>query len=343
MRAIFHLSASALALFALMACSPPRTMAPAAVNPTPPMPEDGAEAALVAPGPLPGFTGLWYVSAVFPTAAAGASVADPHLGAALVIDAAEVSDVNGQRCVTPAFQADKMDAQASGLTFAPAGDWDRLKVTCDGKSFATYILMPAPQTLKGAGAGLPAPANGLLQQRPEGLYFLEQAGPILHRLPDTLLEEQTDVAQHAAPALEAAMPEPELKEQATASAPPVELAPKVVAAAPAPVPEGPVAAQTESAPATAAKVTAAGSGTLPAPGTAVHLASYKGESAAKRGWKLLLGEYDELDLLSPLYVAVDVPGKGAIIRLYAIGAEKAELTRICAALMAKKAYCTLNP
>ena len=75
----------------------------------------------------------------------------------------------------------------------------------------------------------------------------------------------------------------------------------------------------------------------------MHLASYKGESAAKRGWKILLGEYDELDPLSPLYVTVDVPGKGNVVRLYATGAAPAEIDRICAELRAKKVYCALNP
>jgi len=37
------------------------------------------------------------------------------------------------------------------------------------------------------------------------------------------------------------------------------------------------------------------------------------------------------------------PGKGEMIRLYATGAEPAEINKICAALKAKKVYCALNP
>jgi len=278
---------------------------------------------------------------VFPTAAAQASVADPHLGAALVIDGAEVSDVNGQRCVTPTFGADKTSAQGLGLKAAPVGDWDRLQVSCNGKAFATYILVPAKS---GLGTAAAAPKQVLLQQRPEALYLLEQAEEILYRAPGELLKTPVAMTGAAAPKLEAVPPETAHAKEAgkAATAPmiaPVELAPKT---APTPVPEGPVAAE-PAAKAAAPHVTATSGAKIPAPGTAMHLASYKGESAAKRGWKILLGEYDELDPLSPLYVAVDVPGKGAIIRLYATGEDEAGLAKICAALQAKKVYCALKP
>lgn len=335
---------SALALLTLWSCAAAQPVAPAASNPTPAVPAE-ADAAPVAPAPA--FVGLWYVSGVFPTAAARASVADPHLGAALVIDGAEVSDINGQRCVTPTFQADKADAQslgqALGAPAVPAGRWDRLQVSCDGKAFATYILVPAKS---GLGMAATAPKHALLQQRPEALYLLEQAEEILYRTPGELLKQPVAVTGEVAPKLEAALPEPAPAEKAgkAETAPiikPVELAPKT---APMPVPEGPVAAQPEPAAKMATPhVTATGGAKIPAPGTAIHLASYKGESAAKRGWKILLGDYDELDPLSPLYVAVDVPGKGAIIRLYATGEDKAGLSKICTALKAKKVYCTLNP
>lgn len=339
MRKSCHLATTALAMLTLLGCATAKPVERAA-KPTPVAPAAVAEPAAATPAV---FTGLWYVSGVFPATAKHASAGDPHLGAALVIDPTEVSDVNGQRCLAPHFVTDKIDAGSIGLKAAPDGAWDRLLVSCDGKSFATYVLVPTKGGLMSTGAS--APRRALLQQRPEALYLLEQATEILHRVPNELLEEPIAFKGEGVPVLEAAMPEPAApKEEApavekVAKNAPVELAPKI---APAPVVEGPVAAKPEKASA-APHVTPTDGAKIPAAGTAMHLASYKGESAAKRGWKILLGDNDELDPLSPLYVPVDVPGKGAIIRLYATGGDKAELTKICTALKAKKVYCTLNP
>ena len=331
-----RLTVSAAALLGVAACSNAKPVEPAASTP-PPVPATAAVAPVADLLPGIGFSGTWYVSGVYPAAAAQASAGDPHLGAALAIGSNEVSDVNGQRCVTPAFEADQVDAAATGLKGAPTSRWDRLTVICAGKAFATYLRLPQE-------AGEPAT---LLQQRPEGLYLLEQADTILHRLPS----ETVAAAQPSAPRHETApvIHEGTKTEKKTAKAPAELVPPAAAPVVPAAVPEGPVAADThveppaEPAPKRAAKPAATAKGDLPAPGTAVHLASYKGESAAKRGWKILLGDYDELDPLSPLYVAVDVPGKGPIIRLYATGGDKADLAKICAALKAKKVYCALNP
>ncbi len=290
------------------------------------------------------FAGTWYVSGVFPTAMQKASVGDPHLGGALFIDADEVSDINGQRCLTPVFGTDIVTPGDSAgdivARLRADGPWGRLTVTCGGKAFATYLRL--------VDQGNDGPA--LLQQRPEGLYLLEQAAALQHRATRemALVQHQAITSAPTYYVPQAAMP--------TAKASSIKLALKkheaqVEAAniAPAPLVEGPVeAAQPERAVKIAAKTAAktaakVSSDELPAAGTAIHLASYKGESAAKRGWKILLGEHDELDLLSPLYVSVDVPGQGEMIRLYATGAEPVEIAKICAALKAKKAYCELNP
>jgi len=280
------------------------------------------------------FAGTWYVSGVFPSASQSASVADPHLGSVLIIGESEVSDVNGQRCVSPAFATDTIAADKASLKVGGDAPWDRLSVTCDGRAFATYLHLPDQ-----AGDG---PA--LLQQRPEGLYLLEQAAALQHRRPSEPAETP-HAAGMPAPAHEAPKVGAPVAKPASAEAAPkkhdVKKAEAAAKTAPAPMTEGPVEA---SQPEPTAKASAkAASGKLPAQGTAMHLASYKGERAAKRGWKILLGEYDELDPLSPLYVTVDVPGKGEMIRLYATGAEPAEIAKICAALKAKKVYCALNP
>jgi hypothetical protein len=322
-------SVSLLAILALAACASAKPVA-TAINPTPPEP---AEVPTVPPSPVEsgpgnGFAGIWYVSGVFPTAMTEASVADPHLGTALTIASTEVSDINGQRCISPVFESDRIDAAATGLKAATAGNWDRLVVSCDGKAFATYLRLPDQ----------PGAHAALLQQRSEGLYLLEPASAVLHRQPgETTQPAQMDAVGATAHDTAPPAPKEATAETHGAAAAPVEL---TTPAAPAPVPEGPVAdVQAEPV----AKASAPDGSKLPAAGSAIHLASYKGESAAKRGWKILLGEYDELDPLSPLYVAVDVPGKGVIIRLYASGASEADLAKICAALKAKKVYCALNP
>lgn len=336
MRRLLGITVSVFALLGVAACATAKRVDTSTAA-TPALPTETPEAASDTASDA-GFAGTWYVSGVFPAASTTASVADPHLGSALTIGAAEVSDVNGQRCITPSFEHDQVDGAAIGLKAAGSGSLDRLTVTCDGKAFATYLRLPDR-----VGEG---PA--LMQQRQEGLYLLEPATTVLYRQPNESAETAMAVAkfvpEHEMPAHDAPMTEAPASKDAHAAAP-VELSPAKVEAAkvePAltPVTEGPVAdAQAE----TAAKVTATGGAQVPAPGTAMHLASYKGQSAAKRGWKILLGEYDELDPLSPLYVTVDVPGKGSVIRLYATGVAPAEISRICAALKAKKAYCALNP
>jgi hypothetical protein len=341
MRRQFATGLSLIAMMALAACGGAgRADVPAAS--TPPIPADNPVATeAAAPTDIAAhFGGTWYVSGVFPTAAASASTADPHLGAALTISAEEVSDVNGQRCITPSFASDQVEGAAIGLKSA-TGTWERLAVTCDGRDFATYLRLPDR-----AGDG---PA--LMQQRREALYLLEPAAALQHRAPSEPADSVRLAGFAPAPKEKPAQAVPASKKAAveTGGEAPTELAPKTEPAtqakAPAPMPEGPVAetpaGAAQGAP-PAAKPAPASTG-IPAPGSAMHLASYKGQSAAKRGWKILLGEYDELDPLSPLYVTVDVPGKGEMVRLYASGAAPAEIKRICAALQAKKVYCALNP
>jgi hypothetical protein len=114
-------------------------------------------------------------------------------------------------------------------------------------------------------------------------------------------------------------------------------------AGPAPVPDAAV---------TSAKSTGdKGSGTAavttsrPAPGTAIHLASYKDIGWARRGWKILSASYGALAPLTPLYVAVDIPGKGHMVRLYGEASKGSgiNLSKVCHQLQAAGAYCSLNP
>lgn len=83
----------------------------------------------------------------------------------------------------------------------------------------------------------------------------------------------------------------------------------------------------------------------PVPNTAIHLASYKDIGWARRGWKILSAGYRELAPLTPLYVAVDLPGKGHMVRLYGTATKGSDvnLSGICHQLQKAGAYCSLNP
>jgi hypothetical protein len=81
---------------------------------------------------------------------------------------------------------------------------------------------------------------------------------------------------------------------------------------------------------------------VPVNGTAIHLASYREIGAAKRGWQILNHSYHALQPLRPLYVAVEIPGKGHMLRLYGTGATTTSLKTICNELHAEGAYCSAN-
>jgi hypothetical protein len=82
--------------------------------------------------------------------------------------------------------------------------------------------------------------------------------------------------------------------------------------------------------------------TVPVNGTAIHLASYREIGSAKRGWQILSKSYKELVPLKPLYVAVDLPGKGHILRLYGTGSDATSLKTICSEMHEDGAYCASN-
>lgn len=358
----------------LTACQPQPTTKSAAesvadLTPADPEPPVAATAPAPAPASAPvassvpdAFAGRWFVSAVYPVGTARASLGDQHLGASLVIGASEVSDVNGQRCVVPELVADRHPGDLR-LGSVQLGDVDRLTITCKGKSFATYLLLPGRQLdASYQAADAPGVPYALLADRPEGQYLLERAEQVLHRqasLPAAAAGEgtvpvapgakadPTPVAKPFVPQPQPAAPQPVAP---TLNAP-LALTPEppvpVTAPEPAPMP-APAMAAAAPAPAAAGKaaktdaVAATDGATLPAPGSAIHLASYQGISAAKRGWKTLLGEFDALDPLSPLYVNVDVSGKGRMVRLYATGGDRKSLDAACTALLAKGAYCVLS-
>jgi hypothetical protein len=105
-----------------------------------------------------------------------------------------------------------------------------------------------------------------------------------------------------------------------------------------PIASGPAPSLAEDAAATAVKV----ADKRPVNGTAIHLASYREIASAQRGWRILSENYRELAALKPLYVALDVPGKGHVLRLYGTGADTRTLKEICHEMLAAGAYCADN-
>ncbi len=87
---------------------------------------------------------------------------------------------------------------------------------------------------------------------------------------------------------------------------------------------------------------AAATSTIPAAGMAIHLASYRAIDQAQRGWSILSASHPELVSLTPLYVPVDIPGKGHFLRLYGSGENPAKLAEICHGLQSAGAYCAVS-
>ena len=78
----------------------------------------------------------------------------------------------------------------------------------------------------------------------------------------------------------------------------------------------------------------------PAPAARAHLGSYRSEAGARRGWQVLAARAD-LSALRAVTEAVDLPGQGHFIRLYAEG-ERPLLTQLCERLHAGRLYCEVR-
>ena len=76
----------------------------------------------------------------------------------------------------------------------------------------------------------------------------------------------------------------------------------------------------------------------PQPPVALHLSSEISLEAAKMEWRNLKREYSMLKALKPKYQALDVPGKGHFVRVYAVG-EGGKAKWICKELKKKGRYC----
>lgn len=78
---------------------------------------------------------------------------------------------------------------------------------------------------------------------------------------------------------------------------------------------------------------------------AVHLASYRRASKARQGWVIYTAQYGELlTSLSPRGSTVDIPGKGAFIRLLAGPFPSSEAAQsVCDELAHSEQYCRVVP
>lgn len=74
----------------------------------------------------------------------------------------------------------------------------------------------------------------------------------------------------------------------------------------------------------------------------LHLASYRKQANAERGWTILTNQAPELAALSPLILPVDLPEKGHFLRLFAVGPQREALIRLCRQLQARDMDCTLR-
>lgn len=323
------------------------------------------------PAGLPdSFAGAWFVTAVFPHATSHDANNDRHIGTAVLLESDVVGDVNGHRCSVPTLAKNTLTAAAANLKWRIDGHIERLQVTCAGKVFATYLKIPGrslPNEIRPNGTGMfDKSAPILIAQRPEALYLLERAEQVLsHQInvtsvlvpPSTLsqsaLATETSMQSAVKPATVksvAVTPDgnktgkalamksmPAMGETNASMKTTHDSASKDVAKAPAngktPVNKEPAGKPSVAEP----------TNVVPRPNEAIHLASYREMTTATRGWEILRHDYPELAPLKPLYVAIDIAGKGKMIRLYGTGAPAAKLQEICSDLQSEQAYCALNP
>ncbi len=72
----------------------------------------------------------------------------------------------------------------------------------------------------------------------------------------------------------------------------------------------------------------------------VHLASYRNRDGALAGWQTLRRAAAPLAALEPAYRAVDLPGRGAFVRVTAGHfADKAAAASFCQTIKAEVGYC----
>lgn len=74
----------------------------------------------------------------------------------------------------------------------------------------------------------------------------------------------------------------------------------------------------------------------------VHLASYRSETQAERGWQILRGRYSELASLAHGVTRANIPGKGTYYRLMATGLSDSAANSLCANLKRRGQFCEVK-
>ncbi|OSQ39059.1 tetratricopeptide repeat protein [Thalassospira mesophila] len=93
---------------------------------------------------------------------------------------------------------------------------------------------------------------------------------------------------------------------------------------------------------TAARAKPAG-GAASSVGTEIHLASYRNQTQAERGWLILGSRFaPQLGGLDHEIRKVSVPGKGTFYRLLADGMDTSKATQVCAELKRRGQYCDVK-
>ncbi|WP_417806068.1 tetratricopeptide repeat protein [Thalassospira lucentensis] len=73
-----------------------------------------------------------------------------------------------------------------------------------------------------------------------------------------------------------------------------------------------------------------------------HLASYRSQSQAERGWKVLTGRYGQLASMQHDVMRANIPGKGTYYRLMATGLSDSVAKSLCADLKRRGQFCDVK-
>lgn len=99
----------------------------------------------------------------------------------------------------------------------------------------------------------------------------------------------------------------------------------------------------ESRPVQAAEETSGNDAMPVASGSkSVHLASYRNEAQAERGWQILRGRYGQLASLQHGVSRASIPGKGTYYRLMATGLSNSAASALCADLKRRGQFCEVK-
>ena len=77
-------------------------------------------------------------------------------------------------------------------------------------------------------------------------------------------------------------------------------------------------------------------------GKSLHLASYRNQAQAERGWQILTQRYAELAPLRHGVTQANIPGKGTYFRLMATGLSDSSASSICAELKRRGQFCEVK-